>query len=68
MQLTSIVKTRAAYSANLPVMMSIDRVARDFGDYYYQQLADTVKYILKDIFGCIIKEQCSDRGEPKWKC
>jgi len=67
MQLTSIVKTRAAYSANLPVMMSIDRMARDFGDYYYQQLADTVKYILKDIFGCIIKEQCSDRGELKWK-
>ena len=31
--------------------------------YYYLQLADTLKYILKDIFICIIKEQCFDEGE-----
>ena len=32
---------------------------------YYVQLAATVKYISKDIFICIIKEQCSDQGESK---
>jgi len=31
--------------------------------YYYLQLADTLKYILKDTFICIIKEQCFDEGE-----
>jgi len=49
-------------------MTSIDRKAWDFGEYYYLQLADTVKYIFKDIFIYIIKEQCSDQGESKWKC
>jgi len=38
-----------------------------FGDYYYLHSVDTVKYILKDIFMCIIKEQCSDQGESKQK-
>jgi hypothetical protein len=32
----------------------------DFGDYYYPELADDVKYILNDIFICIINEQYSD--------
>jgi len=67
MQLTSILKARAAYWVNLKVMTSIDRKDQDFGVYYYLQLADTVKYISKDIFICIIKEQCSDQGESKWK-
>ena len=31
--------------------------------YYYVQLADTLMYILKDIFICIIKEQSIDEGE-----
>ena len=31
--------------------------------YYYPQLVDTLKYNLKDIFICIIKEQCSDEEE-----
>jgi len=31
--------------------------------YYYLQLVDTLKYILKDIFICTIKEQCSDKGK-----
>jgi len=31
--------------------------------YYYLQLADTLKYILKDTFICIIKEQRFDEGE-----
>ena len=35
----------------------------DCGVYYYLQLADTLKYILKDIFICIIKGQCIDEGE-----
>jgi len=48
-------------------MTSSDRKERDFGVYYYLQLADTVKYILEDIFLCIIKEQCSDQGQSKWK-
>jgi len=67
MQLTSILKSRAAYWANPQVMTSLDQKARDVGDYYYLQLADTAKYFLKDIFICIIKEQCSDQGESKWK-
>jgi len=48
-------------------MTSIDRIAQDFGDYYYPEFADTAKYILKDIFRCIINEQCSDQEESKWK-
>jgi len=67
MQLTSILKTRAAYWANLQVMTSIDWKERDFGVYYYLQLADTVKYIVKYILICIIKEQCSDQWESEWK-
>jgi len=40
-------------------------MAWHIGEYYYPELADTVKYILKDIFICIIKEQCSDQEEGK---
>jgi hypothetical protein len=60
MQLIFILKTKAAYWGNLAVMISINRMAQHFGDYYYPEFADTVKYILKDIFICIIKQQCSD--------
>jgi len=67
MQLTSISQTAAAYWANLTVEMSIDRMERDFWVYYFLQLADTLKYILKDIFICIIKEQCIDEGESTWR-
>jgi len=67
MQLTFILKTRAVYWANLGVMTGIDWMARHFGDYYYAEFADTVKYILKHIFICIITEQCSDQEEIKWK-
>jgi len=63
MQLTIILKTRAANGANLAEMTSIDRMAWHFGDYYYPEFADTVKYILQDIFICIITEQCSDQEE-----
>ena len=63
MQLTSILQATAAYSVNLTVKMSIDRMERDFGVYYYLQLACTLKCILKDIFICIIKVQCSDKEE-----
>ena len=68
MQLTSMLMTRAAYWENLQVMTSIDRKEEDIGVYYYLQLEDTVKYILKNEFICIIKEQCSDQGESKRKC
>jgi hypothetical protein len=61
MQLTFILKTKAAYWANLAVMISITRMSWHLGDYYYAEFADTVKYILKDIFICIIKQQCSDQ-------
>jgi len=54
MQLTSILKIGAAYWANLQAMTSIDRKAPHFGDWYYMWL-------------CIIKEQCSDQEENKWK-
>jgi hypothetical protein len=40
-------------------------MAWDCGDYYYPELADTVKYILNNIFICIIKEQCSYLEESK---
>jgi len=67
MQLTSILQTTAANWANMPMKMSIDRMKGDFGVYYYLQLADTLKYILKDILICIIKEQCFDEGESIWR-
>ena len=60
MQLTFILKTKAAYWVNLAVMIRINRMARHFGDYYNPDFADTVEYILNDIFICIIKQQCSD--------
>jgi len=49
-------------------MTSIDQKERDFGVYFHLQLVETVKYILMDILICIIKDQCSDQGESKWKC
>jgi hypothetical protein len=52
MQLTIILKTSAADRAILQLMMSIDRKAWDFGDYYYNYV-------------CIIKEQHSDQEESK---
>jgi len=63
MQLTSILQMTAAYWANLIVKTSIDGMERDFWEYYYLQFADTWKYNSKDIFICIMKEQCSDEGE-----
>jgi len=39
---------------------------RIFEYYHFLQLADTLKYILKGIFICIIKEQCSHKGECTW--
>jgi len=38
-----------------------------FEYYHYLQLPDTLKYILKDIFICTIKEQCSDKGKHTWR-
>jgi len=35
--------------------------------YHYLQLADTLKYILKDIFICTIKEQCRDKWKRTWR-
>jgi len=67
MQLTSILQTTAAIWANMTVKMSIDRMEWDCWVYYYPQLAGTLKYILKDIFICIIKEQFSDEGESTWR-
>jgi len=67
MQLTSILKMSAAYWANLQAITSVERKEQDFGVYYYLQSADTVLYILKDIFICIIEEQCSNQGESIWK-
>jgi len=68
MQLTFILQTRAAFWVNLQVRMSIDWKERDIWVYCYLQLADTVKCIVKVIFICIIKEQCSDEAESKWRC
>jgi hypothetical protein len=57
----------AANWANLAVMTSIDRMAQHLGDYNYYEIADTVKYSLKDIFIWIIREECSDQEESKQK-
>jgi len=38
-----------------------------FEYFHYLQLADTLKYILKDIFICTIQEQCSDEYKHTWK-
>jgi hypothetical protein len=42
-------------------MASIDRMAQHFGDFYVPELVHTVKYILKNKFIRIVKEQCSDQ-------
>jgi hypothetical protein len=65
MQLIFILKTTAVYRAKLAVITSIERMAWYFGDYYYPELADTIMYILKNIFILIITEQCSDQEESK---
>jgi len=39
---------------------------RIFVYYHYIQLADTLKYILKDIFICTIEEWCSNEGKHTW--
>jgi len=67
MQLTSILQPTAVDCGNLTVKTCIDGMELDSWVYYYLQLADTLKYILKDIFICIIKEQCSDEGESRWR-
>jgi len=67
MQLTSVLQTTAVNWANLTVKMSIDRMKQDFWVYYCLQLADTLNYILKNIFVCIIKEPCFDEGESIWR-
>jgi hypothetical protein len=46
-------------------MTSIAYKAWDVADYYYVQLAKSVKYILTNILICIHKEQCSDQEESK---
>jgi len=38
-----------------------------FLGHYNLQFADTVKYILKNIFICIIKEQYADHGQSTWR-
>jgi hypothetical protein len=55
MQLTSMLKTRAAYSANLQVLTRIDQ-------------NNTILEIIITFFICIIKEKCSDQEESKLKC
>jgi len=67
MQLTTNLQATASYWANLQVSISNDWKEQDFRLYYYLQFADTLKYILKNIFIGIIKEQCSDQGASKWK-
>jgi len=67
MQLTSILQTKAAYWVHLQVKTSIDQKEQDFWVYYYLQLADTLRYILLDIFICIIKEHFCHKGESTWR-
>jgi hypothetical protein len=58
---------RAAYCVNLQVIISIDRKKQDIEAYYYIQLVDTVRNMLKGIFIFIIMEQCNNQRESKWK-
>jgi hypothetical protein len=58
---------RAAYWEYPQVETSIVRMECNIWMSYYLQLVDTLKYSLKDIFICIIKEQCSDKGESTWR-
>ena len=67
MKLVFSLPTRAAYWENIQVETSIDRKERDFWVHYDLQLVDNLKYILQDIFICIIKEKCSDKGESTWR-
>jgi hypothetical protein len=60
MQLTSSLQMTAAYRAILQVKASIDRKEQYFWVFHYLQLADTLKYLVKDIIIWYIKEQCSD--------
>jgi len=46
-------------------MTTIDQMEWDVGDYYYPALVDNVKYILKDMLICIIKEHCSNQEDSK---
>jgi len=63
MQLVSILQMTAAYWGNLQVKPSVDRKEWDLCAYSYLQSADTLKYIFKDIFICIMNEQSSNEGE-----
>jgi len=45
------------------VKPSVDRKEWDLCAYSYLQSADTLKYIFKDIFICIMNEQSSNEGE-----
>jgi len=48
---------------NLVVRTSIDGKEQNLRMYFYLQLVDSAKYILEDIFICIINGLCSDQGE-----
>jgi len=39
------------------MITGIDRIAQDFGDNCHLELADTAKYIVKEIIICINEEQ-----------
>jgi len=60
---------------NLSILMRMRRIASAIKSSIqicwlmkeHSQLADTLMYILKDIFICIIKKQCSDEVERTWR-
>jgi len=66
-QLTSILKSTAADWVKLQVEMNMDHQESDFRVKYHLQLPDTLQYVLKDLFICIIKEQCSDKEDSTWR-
>jgi len=67
MQLTFRLNIRAAYRAKLAVLARMDRMERHFGECCYPKFSDTGKYILKDVFICIITKQCSDEEKVNVK-
>jgi len=63
MQLTDMLQMTATDWANLKLKLSIHPKEQDCLVYYYEQFADTLKYIVYDISICNAEEQCNDEGE-----
>jgi len=62
-----ILETSAAFWVNSQCRQASTERTGISECYHYLQLVDTIQHILKDIFICTIKEQCSDTGKRTWR-